>query len=105
MKTNFYILLLLLLSFSFANAQANTIEVKTNVNDIIVVSDNDNELTTAADSAVDMVIENETVILDASKIKEAVARGTSDIRMYLNRIRNVENINILFPNLNKAVKA
>ncbi len=86
MKTNFYILLILLLSFSVANAQEDSKEVKVvTVNEITVnnsVSENANEVSTS--------LNNE------SQSVEVIA-GNSDIRIYLNQIRNVQNINLLFP--------
>lgn len=86
MKTNFYILLILLLSFSVANAQEDSKEVKVvTVNEITVnnsVSENANEVSTS--------LNNE------SQSVEVIA-GNSDIRIYLNQIRNVQNIHLLFP--------
>ncbi len=83
MKTNFYILFILLLSFSAIGAQN---EVKTdNVETNVTVSE----------------IKEATVIIDTVKIKETIARSNSDIRIYLNRERKVENIKLLFPKLNK----
>ena len=83
MKTNFYILFILLLSFSAIGAQN---EVKT---------DNVETNVTASE------IKEATVIIDTVKIKETIARSNSDIRIYLNRERKVENIKLLFPKLNK----
>jgi len=83
MKTNFYILFILLLSFSAIGAQN---EVKTdNVETNVTVSET----------------KEATVIIDTVKIKETIARSNSDIRIYLNRERKVENIKLLFPKLNK----
>jgi hypothetical protein len=83
MKTNFYILFILLLSFSAIGAQN---EVKTdNVETNVTVSET----------------KEATVIIDTVKIEEAIARSNSDIRIYLNRERKVENIKLLFPKLNK----
>ena len=70
MKTNFYILFILLLSFSAVSAQT---EVKTdNVEKTVTVSE---------------TLEN-TVIIDSVKINEAIARSSSDIRIFLNRESN-----------------
>ncbi len=103
MKTNFYILLTLLLITSIGNAQSETVEVK--VNNVISVSEmNDDVL-------VDTVsIENEkeaVLLINGTELKEAIARTNSDIRIYLNRVneKKVDNIKLLFPQINKASKA
>ncbi|GGD11017.1 hypothetical protein [Hyunsoonleella pacifica] len=83
MKTNFYILFIFLLSFSAIGAQNDT---KTNkVETQVTVSE-----TTEA-----------TVIIDSVKIKETLAKSSSDIRIFLNRERKVENIKLVFPKMNK----
>lgn len=102
MKTNYYILFILLLSFSFANAQStetvNNEETKT----VVSVSD-DNVV--AVDSLSTKVIKSDDLIIDAAKLKETIARSSSDIRIYLNRLRNVDNIKLVFPKLNKDKRA
>ncbi len=83
MKTNFYILIIALLSFSAVSAQT---EVKTNnVETEVTVSEE----------------KENTVILEDVKIKEVIARSSSDIRIYLNRERKVNNIKLVFPKINK----
>ena len=99
MKTNTYILLTLLLSFSLGVAQSDTNEVE--ANKVIAVSVNGGEATVAKDNTEK---ENDTLLIDAKELRESIAR-TSDIRLYLNRVRNVENIRLLFPKINKPVKA
>lgn len=100
MKTNIYILLILLLSFSFGVAQSNTETNKMKSNNVISVPVNGEDVIVA----IETVKENDTLLIDAKELKESMAR-TSDIRLYLNRVRNVENIKLLFPKINKAVKA
>jgi len=95
MKTNFYILLVLLLSFSFANAQDSVEGQKTNSN--VMVSENAEQVSTGTNV--------EGLSTETSIIEGDVARTNSDIRIYLNRLRNVENIDLLFPKINKALKA
>ncbi|GAA3598898.1 hypothetical protein Q4Q39_18460 [Flavivirga amylovorans] len=102
MKTNTYILLTLLLSFSFGIAQSDVNKIEENK--VISVSVNGEEVTTVKDNAVKTVKENETVLIDAKELRESIAR-TSDIRLYLNRVRKVQNIKMLFPKINKPVKA
>ncbi|MEW4925168.1 hypothetical protein [Algibacter sp. 2305UL17-15] len=83
MKTNFYILFILLLSFSAVSAQN---EVKTDsIEKTITVS---------------KTLEN-TIIIDSVKIKETIARSSSDIRIFLNRERKVENIKLVFPKIHR----
>jgi len=103
MKTNIYILLILLLSVSFVNAQDNTEKVVIKTNKTISLSEVQETVTVNA--ILNDINENEVLFLDASEVKEVIARGNSDIKIYLNRLRNVENISIIFPKLNKAIKA
>lgn len=100
MKTNFYILILLL-SFSYGDAQSKTEVIENEVNKVVVASV---DVDVTIDNSVETVKENDTLLIDANELKESVAR-TSDIRHYLNHVRNVENIKLLFPKINKAVKA
>ena len=104
MKTNFYILLILLLSFSIGNAQSTSETVKVVNDNIISVSQND-DITVTVQTTTNTVIENEILLIDASELKESIARSNSDIKIYFNRLRNVDNLNLLFPKINKAVKA
>lgn len=100
MKTNIYITLILLLSFSFANAQDNVVKVETN--NTIMVSENNEEVTISIDNTSTTVNKEETIKADTVEVKETVARSYSDIRIYLNKVRKVENIKWLFPKINKA---
>ena len=92
MKLNFYILLILLFSFSVANAQESSIEIINNVN--ISISEITTEVSTTQT--------NETTVNENKELNtnEVIARD-SDIRIYLNQKRNVQNINLLFPEFNK----
>ncbi|WP_027138892.1 hypothetical protein [Gaetbulibacter saemankumensis] len=94
MKTNFYILIIFLLTVSFAGAQ-NKVEVVNNENVKAVSVSNNNENTEI----------NEAVLIDAKELKESIAKSASDIRIYLNRVRKVDNLNLLFPKIHKAAKA
>ena len=69
----------------------------------VSVSNDDNQAT--VDNTVNTVNNNETILIDASEVKESIARSNSDIRLYFNRLRNVDNLNLLFPKINKEVKA
>lgn len=101
MKTNLYILLIFLLAFSFGNAQA-TETVKVEINNTVSVSEDNKQVTVENATTAN---DNEAILINASELKESIARSTSDIRSYFNRVRNVDNLNLLFPKINKAVKA
>ncbi len=102
MKTNFYILLIFLLAFTFGNAQSTTEVVNNEINTTVTVSNDDKQVT--VETTTTTANENEVLLIDASQVKESIARS-SDIRIYFNRIRNVDNLNILFPKMNVAEKA
>ncbi len=104
MNTKFYILFVLLLSFSFANAQSAETNKEIKGTATISVSDDNKDLVNVVDTASTTSEENKKdILVDATKLKE-VARS-SDIRIYLNHLRNVENIKWLFPKINKAKTA
>lgn len=106
MKTNIYILLIFLLSISFCNAQGHTEFVEKEFNQISTVSEENREMVTLDDNMLNVEIENEVLLIDGYKLKEDIARRrASDIRIYLNRIRNVRNIKLLFPKINMAKTA
>ncbi|AUP81072.1 hypothetical protein [Flavivirga eckloniae] len=102
MKTNFYILLILLLSFSYGDAQGRTEIEENGANKVVVTNVNDN--VTIVTDYNPVKTENKALLIDEDELKESIAR-TSDIRQYLNHVRNVQNIKLLFPKINKAVKA
>ncbi len=87
MKTNFYILIVFLLTVTLGNAQ-----------------DAEKVVTVETEKTIS-VENNENLLIDAAELKETVARSSSDIRIYLNRQRKVSNITLVFPKINKAVKA
>ena len=80
MKT-LYITLILALSFTVSNAQSE-VETKQDTKEVVVPS-------------LEMDIE-----IDTLKLKEAISK-TSDIRNFLNRERKVENIQLVFPKMNR----
>lgn len=97
MNTKFYIFLVLVLGFSFANAQSTD---KTSVETVktVVISKETKEV-------VNKTTSTENVLISEEALKEIIAATASDIRTYFNRERNVDNIKLLFPKLNKAIKA
>jgi hypothetical protein len=103
MKANIYILLIFLLAFSFGNAQSTTEVVKVETNNTVSVSEDDKQVT--VENTVNTVNENDVILIEASEIKESIARSSSDIKLYFNRLRNIDNLNLLFPKINKEVKA
>lgn len=94
MKTNYYLVLVLLLSFSLASAQDNAVE-KT-LESSVVVSEIPQE--TLIDSV-------EVEASETNAIENDLARTNSDIKIYLNRLRNEGTINLLFPKINKVKTA
>ena len=100
MKT-IYTLLILLLSFTVANAQEQTNEVKVvTVNELnvnTISSEITIEFSNNIQEAQTTVIENK----ESNTTNEVIARSSSDIKLYLNRVRNVQNINLLFPKIYK----
>jgi len=104
MKINFYLLLILLLTYSFGNAQSENIMNETG--NIISGSELNNE-TLAPVDAISVENKKEELLIDASDLKETTARTNSDIRIYLNRVnkKKVDNIKLLFPQINKLSRA
>ena len=93
MKTNFLLLIVVMLTFSIGNAQSTELnKAFESSKTISVVDEDDNQV-------------KESLLIDASKLKTTISRSSSDIRIYLNRKRNVGNISLVFPTINKAVKA
>ncbi|WP_308991250.1 hypothetical protein QLS71_001765 [Mariniflexile litorale] len=103
MKINFCILLTFLLAFAFGNTQSTTEDVKVKTNNTVSVSKNNKQVDVK--NTVSSVDENVAILIDASQVKESIVRSNSDIRLYLNFLRNVDNLNVLFPKMNKVVKA
>ncbi len=101
MKTNIYIVSILLLSFSFGNAQSTTETIKKDDNKVVSVSVED---TMNPVEVVEDVKENDVQLINAEALKETIAR-TSDIRRYFNRVRNVDNLKLLFPKMNTLKRA
>ncbi len=102
MKSSFYIFLILVLSFSAANAQ----ERKPELNVATEIAKESNESNTASEmnKEVSKVTKQETIVkdsLDANTPNDGIARSSSDIRIYLNRVRNVDNLDLLFPKIYK----
>lgn len=91
MKTNFYIIIFFLLSFSYANAQEKAALKAVSVNELHV-----NMVSLTVQDSIESV-KNE----NSESNDKVIARGASDIRILLNRDRNLENINLLFPKIYK----
>jgi len=102
MKTNFYILLILLLSFSFANAQETTITV---VEELTIIETNVENSDYEISSEISNSEKTETTVNknkdESNETNEVIVKSSSDIRIYLNKVRNVQNINLLFPKVYK----
>lgn len=107
MKTNFYILLTLLFTFSISNAQSTVSTIEVESNNVISVSKTNDDVVAITSNTLNEVNKKEDILIDASQVRESIARTNSDIRIYFNRLRDkkVDNIKILFPKINKATKA
>ncbi|MFY0714860.1 hypothetical protein J1D01_14375 [Seonamhaeicola sp. NFXS20] len=102
MKTRFYILLVLVLSFSFVQAQ-NTTEVSVETIKTVSVSQDNNDEVVVNDTL--NTTKEDVLLISEDELRESIARTASDIRTYFNKMRNVDNIKLLFPKMNKAKKA
>lgn len=96
MKIKFPLLIVLMLAFSIGNAQSNE------SNKMIESS---KTISVLIETEINTVKENDSLLIDNSKLKTSISRSSSDIRVYLNRKRNAGNISFVFPKINKAVRA
>jgi len=83
MKTNICILIILIFSFSALGAQ------------------NETKITHAEKTVKVSETTQTTLSINTKEIKVIIVKSSSDIRIYLNRERNVENIKLVFPKINK----
>ena len=102
MKTNFYILIIFFLAFLFSNAQSITETVKVAITNTVCGSNDDKQITVETTTTTN---ENEVMLINASEVKGSIACSNSDIELYFYRLRNVDNLNLMVPKINKAVKA
>ncbi|MFB9057912.1 hypothetical protein ACFFU9_14290 [Mariniflexile ostreae] len=95
----YYILLVLLISFSLASAenQKITVEVPSRIKTVRAIGAN---VATEIHSTWIKETVCEDVPIDSIK-KKSIVKSTSDIRLYLNRLRNVDHISLMFPQKNK----
>lgn len=103
MNKRIYILLVLVLSFTFANAQSTAKEVTVETTKTVSVSE-DNDTVVVANDTLNTEKE-EVLLISEEELRASIAGTASDIRTYFNRERNVDNIKLLFPKINKAKKA
>jgi len=98
-----YILLLLALSFSYVNAQQNSDELKKDKLEKIKIEYKVNVVTDSIDG---LINEPKSFLISEEALKALIISSrVSDIKTLSNRERNVENIKILFPKMNKVKKA
>ena len=105
MKTNYCILLITLFSFSLGNAQSEATSIEIESNSIVSISKMNNDVVETFNTILNVVDKKEQTLIDASELKNTLSRTNSDIRTFLNRERKVDNIKMLFPKINKALKA
>ena len=101
MKTNYFILLILLFSFSLANAQSTVVTLEEDATELNSITDNNETVNKSTTTET----ENEVILEDAETVIETIARSRSDIKIYFNQLNNVDNLNLLFPKINKAKTA
>lgn len=89
MKTVYFTALILLFSISFCQAQNEATEVE---NPVLEVKENVETM------------DESNMLIDASELKQTIARGSSDIRIYFKRKRKAGNISFVFPKINKPAK-
>lgn len=98
MKTNFYITLLFLISFSFAKAQS--------ANAFLKVEDCNVSPVSFLETQPVKVFKTVQVQLNGKVLPgNSVRVGFSDLRLYLNRERKIDNLSVLFPKTYKEAKA
>ena len=102
MKTIFYIFLILIFSLSFANAQETTsivVEELTIIENNVENSDSEisNKVLNSQNTETTINVNKE----ESNETNEVIVKSSSDIRIYLNRVRNVDNLNLLFPKMYK----
>ena len=102
MNKRIYILLVLVLSFAFSNAQSTAVEVTVETTKTVSVSE-DNDTVVANDTL--NTAKEEVLLISEEELRATIARTASDIRTYFNKERNVDNIKLIFPKMNKAKKA
>ena len=102
MNKRIYILLVLVLSFAFSNAQSTAAEVTVETTKTVSVSE-DNDTVVANDTL--NTAKEEVLLISEEELRATIARTASDIRTFFNKERNVDNIKLLFPKMNKAKKA
>lgn len=101
MKTNYFILLILLFSFSLANAQSTVVTLEEDATELNSITDNNETVNKSTTTE----IENEVILENAETVIETIVRSRSDIKIYFNQLNNVDNLNLLFPKINKAKTA
>ncbi|OEJ98832.1 hypothetical protein A8C32_06495 [Flavivirga aquatica] len=101
MITKHYIILILLFSSSLGNAQSEDVFLEVEISKIIY---NDfKKMFDKFNYEINKVKDTDSLLTKEDKVEDIITRS-SDIRLYLNRIRNVSNLDIIFPKINKRVK-
>ncbi|MFV0564330.1 MAG: hypothetical protein ACK5NB_00710 [Flavobacteriaceae bacterium] len=98
MKPKFYITLFFLISFSFAKAQNTNVFLKVENNKISSVSVLETQPVKVFKNVQGQLTNNEVFGNSASV-------SFSDLRLYLNRERKIDNLSVLFPKAYKEAKA
>ncbi len=84
------------------NAQ-NTAEVKNEDDKVVTISQEKDTTVNTNESLT--TNEDKVLLISEEELRASIAGTASDIRTYFNKERNVDNIKLLFPKMNKATKA
>ncbi len=84
------------------NAQ-NTAEVKNEEDKVVTISQEKDTTVNTNESLT--TNEDRVLLISEEELRASIAGTASDIRTYFNKERNVDNIKLLFPKMNKATKA
>lgn len=107
MKNVICLLSISFFSFLSGNAQSEKLSFESEINKVISVFEASNQPLNAYDNFVkaQLKINLDSPVLRSLKPEQRLVRTKSDIRIYLTRIKlkRVDNINLLFPKINKPV--
>ncbi len=84
------------------NAQS-TAEVKNEDDKVVTISQEKDTTVNTNESLT--TNEDKVLLISEEELRASIAGTASDIRTYFNKERNVDNIKLLFPKMNKATKA
>jgi len=104
MKTfSLFIVLMALPFFSIAQSEIVIIELdKSEIS--ISKSYEEPNMANISNIDIEVSLKKKSLLTNTKEIKQEIAKN-SDIRNYINMLRNVSNIEVIFPKMNRFVKA